>query len=249
MEVGNMRTRADDAAALLALKAAAPADAKALIIAELHEDTSEPVSDYYGSRTVRIVALGWSKTTRNSFPELRKWAATFDETEDLAKAPASVEHREMWSMGKGFYLAFDGYSGWKLNKLPLSYANLKVDANTDLTRVLAPALPPPVRPGPAFTPADTAIAPFAHVDPPTAAIDTALLALKKLLAAVKPSFYSTPAYAAAATHEDAMGLLLARFFEHDGAAILRTAASALEDANFRTESEVVTDMAAKVEAL
>lgn len=39
-----------------------------------------------------------------------------------------------------------------------------------------------------------------------------------------------------ATDEEAMGLLLSRFFEWDGFAIMDAAAYALEDANFHTEA-------------
>lgn len=57
-----------------------PAWAKAVIIAELEEDQSDIMTDYFGSRTVRTVALAWSKHERDLFPELRKAAATFDPT-------------------------------------------------------------------------------------------------------------------------------------------------------------------------
>jgi hypothetical protein len=52
-----------------------------------------------------------------------------------------------------------------------------------------------------------------------------------------------------ATNEEAMGLLLAHFFEWDGLGILRSAECALEDANFHTESGIVADLAKAVEEL
>ena len=51
-----------------------------------------------------------------------------------------------------------------------------------------------------------------------------------------------------ASDEEAMGLLVSKFFEWDGVAIARTAEYALEDANFHTESGILGDMAGRLEA-
>lgn len=48
-----------------------------------------------------------------------------------------------------------------------------------------------------------------------------------------------------ATNEEAMGLLVSKFFEWDGVAILETSANALEDANFHTEAGQLFDMVKK----
>lgn len=45
-----------------------------------------------------------------------------------------------------------------------------------------------------------------------------------------------------ATDEEAMGILLAKFFDYDGVAILEVAVHALEEANFTTESEQLREM-------
>jgi hypothetical protein len=52
-----------------------------------------------------------------------------------------------------------------------------------------------------------------------------------------------------ATDEEALGIVLSRFFQWDGLSLLRTAQYALEDANFHTESGAVAEMADAVEAL
>ena len=99
----------------------APAWAKAAIIAEYDEDASDTMSDYHNHRTTRVVVLGWSKHTRDLFPEMRKAAATFEDTAHLADAPESAEHREKYSMGAGFYLK-DGWrdsTGWGVKKRDL----------------------------------------------------------------------------------------------------------------------------------
>lgn len=51
-----------------------------------------------------------------------------------------------------------------------------------------------------------------------------------------------------ASDEDALGLLISVHFEWDGVSILKTAISALEDANFHTEAALIEDMLKKVEA-
>lgn len=95
-----------------------PAWAKAAIVAELVHDQSDSMSDYFGHTTTRRIVLAWSSHTRDLFPEMRKAAALFAETAELATAPADAEHREKYSMGGGFYLKA-GYrhsDGWRVSK-------------------------------------------------------------------------------------------------------------------------------------
>lgn len=172
-----------------------PAGTQAVIIAELEHDESDIQTDYFGSRTVRTVVIGFSGHTRDLFAEMRQAAATFPPTAHLGPGKdrwtprvvfvnavqgngcahwegsyspwhrelygdgafdpptfqteaearafvaaagepgdvsvdgqiarfqwkierASVEHREKWSMGHGYYLAGAGgkYSGWQVRK-------------------------------------------------------------------------------------------------------------------------------------
>lgn len=119
------REECDRAAALAKdeLQRIAPPWAVAAIVAELHEDASDHYSDYHNHRTLRTVVIGWSKHTRDLFAEMRKAAATFPETADLADAPESAEHREKYSMGAGFYLkrSWRDSSGWCVKKSRLSW--------------------------------------------------------------------------------------------------------------------------------
>jgi hypothetical protein len=98
------------------LEAIVPADAKAIIIAELHEDESNSMTDYYGYRTKRTVILGFSTHTRDLFSEMRKVAANFEETTYLAAENEKYEHREKYSMGDGYYLGESKYHGWIIQK-------------------------------------------------------------------------------------------------------------------------------------
>ena len=121
--------------------AKAPAGAKALIIAEWHEDNSDPMTDYFNSVTTRTVAIGFRFSAREDFRALRAAAGQWPETAHLAAGP-DVEYRENYSMGGGNYLSDHGSSrsgtGWvvKSREFPCKWAGLTEDAIPD-----APAMP------------------------------------------------------------------------------------------------------------
>jgi len=93
-----------------------PAEAKAVIIAELHENESDSMTDYFGYRTLRTVILGFSNHTKDLFSEMRKYAANVEETAYLATENKEYENREKYSMGSGYYLGQSKYSGWIVKK-------------------------------------------------------------------------------------------------------------------------------------
>jgi len=98
------------------LKKLVPKDAKAVIVAELHEDESDSMRDYFGYRTVRTVILGFSAQTKDLFSEMRKYSANFEETAYLADERREYEHREKYAGGAGYYLGKSNYSGWIVKK-------------------------------------------------------------------------------------------------------------------------------------
>jgi hypothetical protein len=98
------------------LEAIVPADVKAVIVAELHKDDSDSMTDYYGYNTTRTVILGFSNHTKDLFSEMRKYAACFTGTTYLAVENKEYEHREKYSMGAGYYLGKSKYSGWIVKK-------------------------------------------------------------------------------------------------------------------------------------
>ena len=115
------RKRADEQAAIGRKRLAEilPLDAKAMIVARLREDESDPMTDYFSSRTVRTVILGFSRHTRDLFSEMRKYAANMPETAYLSEPNEEYEHREKYSMGGGYYLGESRYSGWIIQKVPV----------------------------------------------------------------------------------------------------------------------------------
>jgi hypothetical protein len=98
------------------LEAIVPSDAKAAVIAELREDESDTMSDYFDYRTKRTVILGFSGHTKDLFAEMRKYAANFPETASLSEENRNCEHREKYTGGDGYYLGESKYSGWIIKK-------------------------------------------------------------------------------------------------------------------------------------
>lgn len=113
-----------------------PDTAKALIVAKREVDDCDLMTDYFNTKTTDMVILGWSKHKRDLFSEMRKHADKIPETAHLKNRPnvdsngepktetnrewwmPADEHREKYSMGKGYYLK-DGitYStGWLIQK-------------------------------------------------------------------------------------------------------------------------------------
>jgi hypothetical protein len=98
------------------LETIVPTDAKAVIVAELHEDDSDSMTDYYSYTTKKTVILGFSGHTKDLFSEMRKYAANVDKTAYLATENKDYEHRGKYSMGDGYYLGKGKYSWWTVSK-------------------------------------------------------------------------------------------------------------------------------------
>jgi hypothetical protein len=98
------------------LEATVPDDVQAVIVAELHEDESEPMTVYFGYSTKRTVILGFSTHTKDLFSEMRKYAVNFTETAYLAEENKKYEHREKYTGGEGYYLGESKYYGWIVKK-------------------------------------------------------------------------------------------------------------------------------------
>lgn len=91
-----------------------PAGAKGLIVAVLKVDDSDPYSDYYNTKETDAHILAVTMHTRDLFPEMRKAAALFEHTKDLATADQSKEQRNRYTGGGGYYLG--DWTGWRVRK-------------------------------------------------------------------------------------------------------------------------------------
>lgn len=98
-----------------------PAGAVAVIIADYHEDKSDPMSDYFGHSVKKQVVLAWSFKKKNDFAEMRAAAKLFPETAHLGAYNKDMENREDYSGGHGYYLGtYKHNTGWKVRKLMLT---------------------------------------------------------------------------------------------------------------------------------
>lgn len=92
-----------------------PEWAKGYIVAELRKARSDIMTDYIVHRVIKRVLLGFSKSDRNNFREMRKLAATFGPTEKLATE--GQENRENYTGGSGYFLSGPyRRSGWTIRK-------------------------------------------------------------------------------------------------------------------------------------
>ena len=92
------------------------ADTKAVIVAELHKDKSDSMTDYFVYAVERTVILGFSPHAKDLFSEMRKYAANLEETLHLTLEDRQLEHREKYTGGDGYYLGKSKYSGWIVRK-------------------------------------------------------------------------------------------------------------------------------------
>ena len=98
------------------LQSLIPTDTKAVIVAELHKNESDSMTDYFDYSTIRTIILGFSTHTKDLFSEMRKDALNFEETAHLAEENEKYEHREKYTGGAGYYLGKSRYSGWVVRK-------------------------------------------------------------------------------------------------------------------------------------
>lgn len=106
-----------------------PAWAKAVIVAELHKDDSDIMTDYFNHTTARCVGLAWSRHTRDDFREMRSAAARFTETAHLGPGCDYYTPRVVVSCAESFtnggrYMHDGDYSPW--------HSDLDRDAHGDL---------------------------------------------------------------------------------------------------------------------
>lgn len=93
-----------------------PTHAKCVIVAELKQNDSDYQADYFASSVQRVVYLAFSSHDKNNFAEMKKAAATFEETAIFNTEGDEYENRENYSGGSGYYLGESKYSGWVVRK-------------------------------------------------------------------------------------------------------------------------------------
>jgi hypothetical protein len=99
-----------------------PSWVKGVIVATLTDydaESSEPYTGEFHTKTLKTIILAWSKHNRHLFSEMRKASLNHPETTFLNDKDKSVEHRERFAMGDGYYLTETKYLryGWKIKKI------------------------------------------------------------------------------------------------------------------------------------
>lgn len=100
-----------------------PPMATALIVANYDEDDGDIMADYFSHKVTRQVAIGWRTGQRENFAQLRRAAATFEETAHLGPdAEGDIEHRDNYSGGGGNFVKRGGQhcTGWRVCSLPIN---------------------------------------------------------------------------------------------------------------------------------
>ena len=98
-----------------------PAWAKAVILGERIQDKSDIMTDYHHSRTIQTIVLGFSKHTRDLFPEMRKAALNAPETAHLGPDCGHFEPRVLIAtdfLSNGSYYHAGQSSPWHSDELP-----------------------------------------------------------------------------------------------------------------------------------
>jgi hypothetical protein len=112
-----------------------PAWAKCVIVAEMYQNDSDSMTDYFSTSVSKTVYLAFSRTTRNNMQELRKAAANFEETKEFTEGGEEIEHTRDHSYLPDYFLGTERWYGWKVNKR--KYIDLTKEETKELLYIAA----------------------------------------------------------------------------------------------------------------
>ncbi len=102
-----------------------PSWAKCVIVADMYEDNSDGMTDYFATSKTQRVYLAFSRTTRNNMKELREACVNFEETKHFATEAdentgfdyeKAVEYTDGHSYLPDYYLGTKQWFGYKVTK-------------------------------------------------------------------------------------------------------------------------------------
>lgn len=99
-----------------------PAWAQSVIVAELYQDDSDSMTDYFSTSVIKTVYLSFSKTKRNNMNELKQACLNFEETKEFSEGGENLEHTDGSYYLPDYYLGTKRWFGWKVCKK--KYLNL-----------------------------------------------------------------------------------------------------------------------------
>lgn len=112
-----------------------PTDAKTVIVADMYQNNSDSMTDYFNTSVAFFVVLAFSSNERNNMQELRKACLNFEETKVFANN-SEFEHTGGHSYLPNYYIGSSDWSGWKVNKNKYTI-NLETEAGRELVYIAA----------------------------------------------------------------------------------------------------------------
>tara|TARA_R100000027_G_scaffold67300_1_gene65445 strand:- start:4119 stop:5366 length:1248 start_codon:yes stop_codon:yes gene_type:complete len=101
-------------------KVSVPSWAKAVIVADLYQDDSDSMTDYFATSVQKRVYLSFSKSERNNMKELEKASQHFEETKDF---PEQEDFKYTYGhhLLPDYYLGSQRWSGYKVHKISFNH--------------------------------------------------------------------------------------------------------------------------------
>lgn len=94
-----------------------PEGTKAVIVADMYQNDSDTMMDYFSTSVSTSFILAFSPSTKNNMSELKKACLNFEETAVFAEGGEDLEHTKGYSSYlPNYFLGSSAWSGWKVNK-------------------------------------------------------------------------------------------------------------------------------------
>lgn len=109
--------------------------AKSVIVADLYENQSDGMTDYFHTTVKKTFFLAFSKTTRNNMNELEKACNQWEETKELLKEESTERYTYGHSYLPDYFIGSESWSGLKVNKR--KFFDLSKEENRNLIYIAA----------------------------------------------------------------------------------------------------------------
>ena len=93
-----------------------PTGAKFVIVADMYQNDSDTMTDYFATSVSTTIILAFSKSEKNNMQELKKACLNHEETTVFFEGGKDYEHTEKQSYLPNYFLGSSSWSGWKVHK-------------------------------------------------------------------------------------------------------------------------------------
>jgi|21_taG_2_1085346.scaffolds.fasta_scaffold00057_11 hypothetical protein len=112
-----------------------PKWAKTVIVADLYEDKSDGMTDYFATSIETTNFLAFSASKRNNMKELYKACENWEGAKDLLTAEDTEEYTHGHTYLPDYYIGSPRWFGWKINKR--KYFDLSIKSNKEALYIAA----------------------------------------------------------------------------------------------------------------